>query len=155
MTGKMQEKAFAEKVRTSPEFAKWLLSKTKFKGVDAVPILVRSDNPWYQSRRTGRQSETDILVVFERRDRSDRFALHIENKQAKETFRLDQPELYHERAADWKNTPKWGNYQDFEVMLIAPQEFYEQHKERSAIFHRYLSHEEIATFVPEFASASY
>lgn len=153
MAGKMQEKAFAERVKASPEFVKWLLSKTKFNDVDAIPILIRADNPWYQSPRTGRQSETDILIVFERRDRAKRFALHIENKQAKETFRPDQPELYHERAADWMNTVKWGGYQDFEVMLIAPREFYARHREKSDIFHQYLSHEEIAEFIPEFAAA--
>jgi hypothetical protein len=154
MSGKMQEKAFAKKVRQSPEFVNWLLSKTKFKGVDAEPTLIRSDNPWYQSLKTGRQSETDILIVFERRDRTQRFALHIENKQAKETFRPDQPELYHERASDWTNMPKWGSYQDYEVILIAPHMFYARHKEKADIFHRYVPHEEIAKFIPEFSAIS-
>jgi hypothetical protein len=154
MAGKIQEKAFADKVRTSPEFVSWLLSKTKFKDANAVPVLVRSDNPWYQSRKTGRQSETDILIVFERQDGRERFALHIENKQAKETFQPNQPELYHERALDWMNESKWGSYQDFEVMLIAPQVFYTRHKEKADIFHRYVPHDEIAAFVPEFSALS-
>jgi hypothetical protein len=151
MDAREQERAFAEKIRTSPDFVAWLLSKTKFKGADVAVKLVRSDNPWYRSPTTGKDSETDILIVFEYLDHPIRFALHIENKRLNDTFRPNQPELYHERAKDWANVPKWGNYQDFEVLLISPQAFYEKNKEKSDIFDHYASHEEIANFVPEFA----
>ena len=150
MNAKEQERAFAEKLRISPEFVNWFLSKTKFKDAVATPVLVRSDNPWYQSPTTGRQSETDILAVFEYKDRLERFAVHIENKTSKDSFRPQQAELYHERAKDWLNIQKWGNYQDYEVILIAPQQFYERHKVIASIFHRYVSHEELTRFLPEF-----
>src|SRR5664279_1611349 len=147
MSAKEQERAFANKLLTSPEFVTWFLSKTKFKDAAVTPILVRSDNPCYQSPTTWSQSETDILAVFECKDRPKRFALHIEKKRLKDSFRPQQPELYHERANDWRNIQKWGNYQDYEVILLAPQQFYERHKERADIFHRYVSYEEVAKFV--------
>jgi hypothetical protein len=122
-TAREQEQAFAAKVRSSPEFVSWLLGHTKFKGSEVEQVLVRSDNPWYQSRKTGRQSETDILLVFKNKNTGKNFAIHIENKRLRDKFQPDQPELYHERAADWLNVPKWGNYHDFECILIAPQVF--------------------------------
>jgi hypothetical protein len=153
MKARDQERAFVAKIKTSPDFISWVLNKTKFKGADVVIKLVRSDNPWYRSRKTGRESETDILIVFEYRDRPARFALHIENKRLSDRFQPDQPELYYERAKDWLNVPKWGSYQDFEVLLIAPRKFYAKYREQSDIFHHYVSHEEITEFIPEFAVA--
>jgi hypothetical protein len=152
MKARDQERAFVAKIQTSPDFISWLLNKTKFKGADVVLKLARCDNPWYRAPTTGRESETDILIVFEYRDRPERFALHIENKRLGDKFRLDQPKLYHERAKDWSNVPKWGSYGEFEVLLIAPREFYARNKEQSDIFHHYVSHEEIAVFIPDFAT---
>jgi hypothetical protein len=145
-TAREQEQAFAAKVRNSPEFAKWLLRYTKFKGLDVEPILVRSDNPWYQSRKTGRQSETDILLVL--------FAIHIENKRLRDKFQPDQPELYHERAADWVGMAKWGNYHDFQCILLAPKGFIEINRPKADIFHNYITHEELSPFIVEFSARS-
>lgn len=150
MRARDQERAFVEKLKSSPDFVLWFMNKTKFKGVDAILRLVRSDNPWYRSLKTGKDSETDILAVFENKDNALRFAFHIENKRLSDRFRPNQPELYHERATDWLNVPKWGSYQDFEVLLTAPLEFYNRNREKSDIFHHYIPHEEIAAFIPEF-----
>jgi hypothetical protein len=151
VTAKEQERAFRLKLESSEAFRNWLLSKTGFAGAPVKLVLARSDNPWYESPATGVQSETDILLVFEYADRAERFALHIENKRLKDKFRPRQPELYQERANDWRNTSKWGNYDKFEVILIAPKQFYERYKNEAAKFHRYIPHEEIAPHVPEFA----
>ena len=124
-----QEQAFAAKVRNSPEFAKWLLRYTKFKGLDVEPILVRSDNPWYQSRKTGRQ-------------------------RLRDKFQPDQPELYHERAADWVGMAKWGNYHDFQCILLAPKGFIEINRPKADIFHNYITHEELSPFIVEFSARS-
>jgi len=144
--------AFANKIKSSPEFAHWLLGKTKFKGSDASVILARGDWPWYQSKSTGVQSETDILIVFQQQAPPERFALHIENKQLKDKFRPNQPELYHIRAKDWLGLPKWGGYKDYEVLLIAPLEFYHRNQDKCDTFHRYIAYEEVAEFIAEFAA---
>jgi len=60
MKAREQERAFAEKLRASPHFLTWFLDKTKFKDANVVPILVQ-------------QSETDILAVFESKERAGRF----------------------------------------------------------------------------------
>ena len=150
VTEKLLDKAFEAKIKDSQEFRSWLLGKTKFSGRQAKLILSRSDNPWYRCKETGKDSETDILLVFEDFATRDRFALHFENKRSNGKFGERQPELYHKRANDWLHMPKWGSYRDFEVIIIAPIFFYRNNSERSAIFHRFISHEAIAEFVPEF-----
>jgi hypothetical protein len=146
------KRALVKQVEESPEFTSWLLARTKFIGVSVSLKMARCDNPWYQSKKSGRQSETDVLLVFERSDNQIRFALHIEIKTAKDRFQPDQPELYHERASDWLGDSKWGNYEDFEVILVAPRTFYEKNREKSDLFHQYIPSEAIAETIPEFAS---
>ena len=154
MRARDQERAFAAKIQESPAFVDWLLGQTKFAGTAVRIALVRSDNPWYRSKSTGIESETDILLVFERIDGLSRFALHIENKRMSDKFRPRQPQLYHERARDWMHMPKWGDYDDFEVVLIAPREFYRRNKEAADVFHRFIPHEQISEHVREFAAES-
>lgn len=96
------------------------------------------------------ESETDILVVFRKPDLT-RFALHIENKLASGTFTPDQPDLYAGRARRMAGNPKYGDYSDFETVLIAPRKFYERWPEGSAKFDCYVSHEDISTRLQEFA----
>jgi hypothetical protein len=152
-TAKEQERALCDKLKSSESFRNWFLSKTAFAG-EAVKVLqARSDNPWYQSPTTGIQGETDVFVVFEYVNRPERFALHIENKLLTDRFRPKQPELYLVRAEDWRRTPKWSNYDKFEIVLTAPRQFYERNKNDAVKFHRYISHEEIAPFIPEFANS--
>jgi hypothetical protein len=153
-SAKQQEDAFAEKVRTSPEFVDWFLSLTPFAGKTVEPILIRSDNPWYQSKKTGRQSETDILLVFAEKSTGERFAIHIENKTIGDHFRPEQAELYHERADDWRNTEKWGNYEQFVCVLTAPQKFLDKHADQVAKFHAHVSHETLSNFLPQFSCLS-
>jgi hypothetical protein len=150
-TAKEQEHALAEQFRSSKPFVDWFLGQTKFaKIVDAKPVLIRSDSPWYQAL-DGRQSETDVLAVFESPSTGNRFALHIENKTAKDRFRAQQPESYRKRATDWLRKDKWGNYDDFECVLLAPQAFANKHTEDVKKFDRFLSHEALAEAIPEFA----
>jgi hypothetical protein len=140
-------------LESSQEFLTWFLGRTKFAGRRIRILLLRSDNPWYQSKRTRKQPETDILLVLEDLDTNDRFALHIENKLANGKFGEDQPELYHERAEDWRGVAKWGSYADYEVVLVAPQCFFERNREKAELFHRFIPHEDIALFVPEFGAS--
>ena len=144
-----------------PEFTRWFLSKTKFFAEDAKYIWSRANHPWGKVKLevlntvTGatevvqRESETDVLVVFEVSP-TRRIALHIENK-LKARFTYLQPEFYAARAEAWKCNPKYENYEDWETVLVAPQYFYDRHSKDAAKFGRFISHEELATFIPEFS----
>ena len=103
-------------------------------------------------RESGVQSETDILVVLEDVATGERFAIHIENKLANGKFGTKQPELYHERGKDWRHMAKFSNYDDYEVILIAPHFFFDRYPGQSKLFHRYVPHEDIAKFIAEFGS---
>lgn len=162
ITEKMLDKAIEQAFIKSKDFADWFLSRTKFSGTQALYDWSRSDHPWCSMTvpthdpHTGAtgfrriESETDILVVFRKPD-SMRFALHIENKLASGTFTIDQPDLYAARARHMAGNPKYGDYSDFETVLIAPQKFYERWPGGSAKFDRYVSHEDISTHLQEFA----
>lgn len=151
------ERAFKE----SKEFADWFLSHTKFADLDAAYVWSRSDHPWGSipfpvvNPDTGveeiqnKESETDILVVFEDGS-SSRFALHIENKIAGGSFTQYQPDMYVVRAAHWAGNPKYKGYTDFQTVLVAPQEFYKRNKEEADKFDCYISHEKISNHIPDF-----
>jgi hypothetical protein len=155
LSEKKLDALFDAKFRECAEFASWFLSRTKFRDRSARLVLLRSNHPWYQSKRTGVQSETDILVVFEDQDTAARFAIHIENKLANGKYTNNQPQLYHERANDWRHMAKFGNYDDFEVVLMAPRAFYNRHLEQSQIFHRFVPYEDVAKYIPEFGVEVY
>jgi hypothetical protein len=99
---------------------------------------------------TIKESETDVLVVFETSN-GERFALHIENKVESGKFTPHQAQLYSQRARHWIDNPKYGNYRDFETILIAPRTFYERHEAVvNEYFNRFVAHEDIAAFIPLF-----
>lgn len=160
-TEKQLDHALNRALLERPEFAQWFLSKTKFLEEDAKYIWSRANHPWGKVKievlntETGstevieREGETDVLVVFET-SRKRRVALHIENKLESGRFTHLQPELYSARAAAWKESPKYENYEDWETVLVAPQSFYERHSEDARKFGSFISHEELATFIPEF-----
>ena len=149
---KEQEFALAKQFRSSQLFVDWFLRQTKFTGiVDAKPVLIRDVYPWYQAADRG-QSETAVLVVFRSTLAGTCFALHIENKTAKDRFRPQQPESCRKRAKDWLGKHKWGNYEDFECLLLAPQAFADKHSEDVKKFDRFISHESLAEVIPKFAS---
>lgn len=152
------EKAFKE----SPAFARWFLDRTKFRGRNGVDRHSRSDNPWSRQRHTVddettgepkeviRDSETDILVIFEDVDDHTHFAIHVENKLGHGHFTWMQPEFYHQRAQHWAGNPKFLGYTDYTVVLIAPREFHNRCQSECAKFDMYVPHEEIAEFIPSF-----
>ncbi len=155
---KALDKAFDQELRTSPAFASWLLGKTKFSSRGGVYVWSRADHPWcrmtvgeigdpFGAREV--ESETDIVAVFSDAD-GKRFSLHIENKRSAGSFRPSQPELYAKRAAYWLNNPKFGDYSEFSTVLIAPKAFERKHPIESATFDCFVSHEDIASFIPLF-----
>lgn len=115
-------------------------------------MLIRSDHPWYRSKLTGKDSETDILIVLKNRATEGVFALHVENKLAGGKFEPNQPETYKSRAQDWIGLKKFGAYLDYETILIAPAEFIERNAQEASHFDRRIHHEAIAVFLPIFAT---
>jgi hypothetical protein len=152
LTEKQLDKAIEEQFKKFDEFSNWFLNQTKFANRPSKLVFSRSNSPWHKSRLTGKESETDILVVFEETETSRRFAIHIENKLSNGRFEPSQPRQYHERAMAWIGNKKYSNYLDYEVVLVAPRAFYDRNKEEAGIFDRYVSHEDIARFIPEFGA---
>ncbi|MCG5079081.1 hypothetical protein [Paraburkholderia tagetis] len=161
---KRLDKCIEQAFQSNPEFTTWFLSRTGFANDAGVYRWSRSDNPWSTHPQetidpaTGEpvvkyvQSETDILVVFSRPN-SGPFALHIENKLENGSFTSGQPERYKSRVTYWLNNPKYGAYVDFETVLIAPHVFFEKHRIDGEKFDRYVSHEDIAKYLPEFRTS--
>lgn len=155
------DSALAQALLERPEFAKWLLGRTRFGGEIAECVFCRSDNPWSTVRLEmsnptsgelevlSKQCETDVLAVYETKD-GRRLALHIENKLAKSSFTHLQPDLYKQRLQQWRNRPKLGQYSDATSVLVAPEAFVAQHKTQVQMFEAYVSHEDLAQHLPAF-----
>lgn len=156
------DKILDDGFKNSELFTKWFLSKTKFSNLCLSYKWSRSDHPWGrftfevedpETRKkveVNRDSETDILVVFENNSNKN-VALHIENKLANGKYTQYQPEFYSKRAEAWRNKEKYGNYTDFETVLVAPIEFYADNFEASQNFDKFVSYEEVGILLPEFS----
>ena len=161
-TEKELDRAIEDKFKEESQvFTRWVLERTKFRGIDARFSWSRSNNPWGSVKlpvinpQTGatefvvKEGETDVLVVFQTTSLK-KIALHIENKLLSGRFTPFQPELYQARAKKWQGNAKYGDYEDWETVLIAPQQFFERFSEDAAKFDRFISHEEIALHIPSF-----
>ena len=157
--------ALGRELANSDSFLHWFLSKTRFADEVAERVLIRSDWPWGKVKlrlwnaasqsyeTTSREGETDLLMVLQSQRRG-RFALHIENKVSSGRFTDRQPELYRARAAVWAGDAKYGDYEEWETVLIAPLSFYERNRYEASKFNRFISHEDIAAHIPEFCVAA-
>lgn len=145
----------------SAEFADWFLARTSFAGNRGARVWSRSDNPWGRIpmqvsdpvtrtiETVVKESETDILVVYQL-DNGTRVGLHIENKVGLGKFRPNQADFYAQRARAWAGVEKYGNYSAWGTVLVAPEGFRGRFPEESAKFDAFISHEDIAQFVPLF-----
>lgn len=153
MTGeRLLNIALVDRAQVDAAFRRWLLQRAAIGDVLSPPVLARGDNPWHRSRVDGKDSETDILLVFERSS-GRRTALHIENKQPRDRLRPGQAALYHRRAVEWLGVAKWADYSDYRTMLIAPAAYHSGAEAECAIFDAFASYEEVAAFVPEYRLA--
>jgi hypothetical protein len=155
------DQALAAALESNPALVAWILARTKFAGRNLEFHSCRSNHPWGahpftslnrdtgEVEKTRRQSETDVLLLL--KNEQDRIVgIHFENKLGSGVFTELQPEMYPQRAAHWVGNPKYGNYEDFDTVLLAPSSFQIRNKEQAAAFGCFVSHEEITQFVPEF-----
>lgn len=148
---KQLDKLFEAKIRDSEAFKRWFLGRTRFANRATSIVLTRSNHPWYKSRRTGKESETDILLVFKDIISDTIFAIHIENKLEGGRLTMDQAQTYSERALDWRNRDEYGRYDEYECILIAPRSFYNKNIDKAEIFDCFVPHEDISEYITAFA----
>jgi hypothetical protein len=163
-TEKELDQALETALREDATFRQWFVDKTKFKGISPTCVWSRSDNPWCRvelelpNPHTGktelvaRDGETDVLFVFQS-ECGRRMALHIENKLASGHFTPYQPEVYEARARWWVGNTDYGNYLDWDTVLLAPLSFLSRKGAlaQAQKFGTFIAHEEIAAYVPIFA----
>jgi hypothetical protein len=75
------DELFWKAISTNVAFQSWFLQRTKF-ATNALDLVVEEKwhQRWYKDPISGKESETDILLVFNDRENSDRYAIHVENK---------------------------------------------------------------------------
>lgn len=160
---KLLDRALERQFSLGP-FRQWFLERTRFAGESSDVVLLRSNWSWgrvklrvwnaeikdYQS--ITREGETDLLVVLQSAHRG-RFALHVENKLGSGRFTKLQPEMYRARAAAWAGKSKYGDYEEWETVLVSPISFYERNRYESSKFNRFVSHEDLAIHIPEFRNS--
>lgn len=168
---------FAEGVRTIPAFATWLLSQTKFKDcahrarlLHEEQVAARTVPPerwwrhwWWRVAPLGKDRETDVFLAFKDDETDLRFVLHVENKLSAE-FEPGQAASYGQKAA-WiadheshrGKTPKRKPmpHTDWQNILIAPAGYRSLRRADCDLFDVFISHEEIAAFLPEFGAAKH
>lgn len=162
-TEKQLDLALDQVLRTDQLFLQWFLSRTKYAQRRAKYLWSRSDHPWGTidftqidpdtgvEVVTRRECETDVLLVIKAMD-GEHLALHIENKLGLGSFTASQPEMYRQRAEQWKGRPKYQSYTDFVTVLVAPLAFRHRNQAQASEFDVFISHEEIAEHIPLFRS---
>jgi hypothetical protein len=163
-TEKQLDAALDEAFKSQTAFAQWFLTHTKFADREATYFWSRSNHPWGRihfttvcpltgtSETSLKESETDVLVVFRAKD-GQHIALHIENKIGSGKFTALQPEMYAQRAEQWRGNPKYGTYEDFDTVLLAPRVFQTRNAALSSSFGCFIAHEDVARFIPMFGQA--
>lgn len=130
---------------TDDAFRDWFIAQLHRGQGFSKLVFCRSNNPWGTVRmilpdaQTGaletvsREGETDVLAVFE--DSSGaRLGVHIEVKRASGRFTPHQAEGYAARADSWRNMEKYGSYQQWETVLIAPKSFMDANADNARKF---------------------
>ena len=158
-------RAFAEAVRSSPEFRAAVLSRTKFAGsamtarslweeqAQARPKVLPDRwwrHWWCKVPEVNRERETDIFLVFEDEVTAERFALHVENK-LDARFTDGQAADYEPRGRHMLNKPRYLSHTDFTTMLLCPKAYAELKPGHAVYFDAVLHHEDVGVYLPEFA----
>lgn len=151
---------FAQQIRNSPSFTEWVLGHTKFAHVAAEARLLAEElekrkakfwwrHWWARVPEVGRESETDILLLFGIGDAVERFAIHVEAK-VDAVFSPFQPQDYAARGRQMATDPRLL-YSDFDTVIIAPRLYLERYPVECGHFGSAISFEDIAAHIPAFA----
>lgn len=152
---------FAEQVKASPDFAAWLLRRTKFASyaenvrlLDREQMAIRPRKRWWRHwwcdapGLTKKGRETDIFMVFEATTPEQiRFALHIENKRDSYRFGDGQAADYKVRANHMLHRSEFLNHADFTTVLLATSRFRQKYATECDLFDAFISYEDLAPFL--------
>ena len=163
MSEKDLDEAFRRGLKESHKFRSWFLAKLVHGHGYEDLVFIRSDNPWCRMRvilpdaisgaltPVERDSETDVLAVFEN-SAGKRLGVHVENKIASGNFTPHQPEMYAARAEHWTADSKYGSYDSWETVLLAPTSFVDRNATEVRKFTTRITHEEVSAVLPGFVS---
>jgi hypothetical protein len=139
---------FWNAISTSQVFCSWILTKTKFASLSLSLVMDEKWHPrWYRDPVTGKDSETDILLMFSQSGTGSRYAIHLENKPDHRAWEPLQAENYRKRALD--RMVKW-RYLDFQTGLMALAAFIARSPVEVGHFDFAIPYEDLAEFVPAF-----
>jgi len=161
------DRAFADKVENSVEFQKWILGKTKFSDEsDRLRLLNREQaalkpkkkpenwwRHWWCRLDDGSESETDIFLVFERKEPKQRIALHIEDKPPHGKFTPNQYLNYRKRAEFMKGKTMYMGYVEYTTILVSPKSFVTQNQDEVTNFDSIITYEEISEYIQLFGDS--
>jgi hypothetical protein len=161
-TEKELDLSLSHELTSSADFLQWFLSHTKFANRTSLVKSCPSNHPWgthpftVTDPTTGAviikkcQSETDVLLILIAQD-GETLGVHIENKIGSGRFAANQPEMYKQRATHWIKNPRYGSYTDFDTVLLAPAAFVDRNAAQAKHFGCFISHEEVAAYIPLFS----
>src|SRR4051812_30696485 len=120
---------FSEAVKELPEFASWVLCRTKFmpyaqnvRLLHEEQMSIRPRKRWWRHwwchvPELAKDRETDLFLVFETLQPEPlRFCLHIENKRDNYRFNKGQAMAYAPRARHMLGKGEFLNYTDFSTI---------------------------------------
>jgi hypothetical protein len=153
--------AFADLMKDSKTFCKWVLGYTKFAELaDEMRLLheeqlnLRPRMYWWRdwwcklpAPKKGRQ--IDIFAVFELEgEKRLNVALLIENKRMGEWTDDGQPTDYKTVAEYKKRDPEWMNFIDYETVILAPKSILRSSE--AQVFDCKIAYEDVAGHIPLF-----
>jgi|SRR6185437_9512361 hypothetical protein len=155
---------FAEGVKEKPDFAHWVLAKTKFAPFATSCRLLHDEQMairprmrwwrhwWCRVPKLQKARETDIFMVFENTMDGARLALHVESKRDNYRFNDGQAAAYASRAKHMLGKPEFLSHTDFATVLLAPEPFRDRFGPDCSLFDVFIAYEEVAMHLPAFSA---
>ena len=161
------DRAFADEIENSIDFQQWILGKTKFSNESNGLRLLDKEQAdlkprkkpenwwrhWWCKIEDGSESETDIFLVFEKKESQQRIALHIEDKPPHGKFTPNQYLDYEKRAEFMKGKAEFMGYDDYATILVSPKVFIERNQEEVANFDSIVTYEEVSEYIALFGES--
>jgi hypothetical protein len=123
----------------------WLVAACGVPGHDWRCAWSRADHVWttvLDEHGKKWEGETDVLIVLEN-ENHERLALHIENKQPGRLFEEGQAVQYPLRADKLKAREKYGDYESWRTVLVAPKQLCEDNPDEAGRFNAVVDYHEL------------